>query len=161
MEKVVCYSVIIWMGIILICLGALHNDSTSSFYNFGPNSKLVILGFTINNYKKYLLIVTYCLINSIFRSLTHNILNPWMTNIVQDITKSKPKSIHIFAYEVSYVITIYSWFDWFLNYNILLSQIDLLIIEICIDLIMAYILTSYYINHEIPFINKHEYEQIL
>lgn len=47
---------------------------------------------------------------------------------------------------VGYVTTIYSWFDWFLNYNILLSQIDLLLIEICIDMIMSYILTTYYIK---------------
>jgi hypothetical protein len=130
----------------------------SPFYNIGPNSVLVILGFNINNYTKYSLIVGYCVINSVFRSLFHNILIPWVTNSIQDITKPKPINIHIFAYESAFIITIYTWFDWFLYYNILISQIDLLIIEISMDVIMAGIITNYYINYKIPLTNKNKME---
>ena len=88
---------------------------------------------------------------------------PWVTNSIQDITKPKPINIHIFAYESAFIITIYTWFDWFLYYNILISQIDLLVIEISMDLIMAGIITNYYINYKIPLINKNklEYDSLL
>jgi hypothetical protein len=90
-------------------------------------------------------------------------LIPWVTNSIQDITKPKPINIHIFAYESAFIITIYTWFDWFLYYNILISQIDLLIIEISMDVIMAGIITNYYINYKIPLTNKNkmEYDSLL
>ena len=148
MEKIVCRSIFGWICFVSLFIGILHNETkiVNPFYNIGPNSFLVILGFNINNYRKYSLIVGYCFINSIFRSLFHNILIPWVTNSIQDITKPKPKSIHMFAYESAFIITIYTWFDWFLYYNILVSQVDLLIVEITMDIIMACIITKYYIN---------------
>ena len=79
-----------------------------------------------------------------------------------NITKPKPKNIHMFAYESAFIITIYTWFDWFLYYNILVSQIDLLLVEITMDLIMAGIITNYYVNHEIIVIKpKSEYDLLL
>lgn len=151
MEKIVCRSIFGWICLVSLFIGILHNETNivNPFYNIGPNTFLVILGFNINNYRKYSLIVGYCFINSIFRSLFHNILIPWVTNSIQDITKPKPKSIHMFAYESAFIITIYTWFDWFLYYNILVSQVDLLIVEITMDIIMACIITKYYIHYEI------------
>ena len=165
MEKIVCRSIFVWICFVSVCIGMLYKQTkmVSPFYNIGPNSVLVILGFNINNYTKYSLIVGYCVINSVFRSLFHNILIPWVTNSIQDITKPKPINIHIFAYESAFIITIYTWFDWFLYYNILISQIDLLIIEISMDVIMAGIITNYYINYKIPLTNKNkmEYDSLL
>ena len=150
MEKMVSRSIGCWICIVSFCIGILHShsESVSAFYNIGPNSSLIILGFSIDSYNKYLFIVGYCVINSIFRSLFHNILTPWVTNVVQDITKLKPRSMHMFAYESAIIVTVYTWFDWFLYYNILVSQIDLLIVEISMDLIMALIITYYYVSYE-------------
>lgn len=166
MEKIVSRSIGCWICIVSFCIGILHNrsESVSAFYNIGPNSSLIILGFTINNYNKYIVVVSYCFINSILRSLFHNILTPWVTNVVQDITKPKPIAIQSFAYESAIIITVYTWFDWFLYYNILVSQIDLLLVEISMDLIMALIITHYYIrvddNREKEK-NKTEYDMLL
>ena len=167
MEKIICRGIFCWVCFVSLCIGILHTETSivSPFYNIGPNSVLVILGFSINDYRKYSLIVGYCFINSIFRSLFHNILIPWVTNSIQDITKPKPINMHMFAYESAFIITIYTWFDWFLYYNILISQIDLLVIEISMDLIMAGIITNYYIKYEIPLTNKNknksEYDLLL
>lgn len=40
---------------------------------------------------------------------------------------------------------IYIWFDWFIYINILLEQVDMVIIEICTDLLMYVITTTYYV----------------
>jgi hypothetical protein len=85
-------------------------------------------------------------------------LVPWVTNSIQDITKPKPKNIHMFAYETAIIITVYTWFDWFLYYNILVSQIDLLLVEISMDLIMSLVITHYYLNNEMPIKNKNKNE---
>ena len=109
------------MFFITFCIGFLHNQTSvsTSFYNFGPSDNLVILGFVINTYKTYLCIIGYCFINSIKRSLFHNLLTPRVTNCIQDKTKTKPKNIHRFAYESVYIITLYTWFDWFLYYIVI------------------------------------------
>lgn len=69
-----------------------------------------------------------------------------MTNVIQDTTINKDKSIHMFAYEVTYVISIYSLVDWYLYLNFLLSRVDIFLVEISVDLKMAGILTHYYLN---------------
>ena len=139
------------------------NNNISDFYSLGPNSSLIILGFTIDNYTKYIVVVSYCFINSILRSLFHNILTPWVTNSVQDITKVKPKNMHMFAYESAFVITMYTWFDWFLYYNILASQMDLFMIEISMDIIMAVTITYYYVTYDVVIKenNKSEFDFLL
>ena len=175
MEKIVSNCILFWMCFVSFFIGLLHNQTSESndFYNFGPSDNLVILGFIINTYQMYSCIIGYCFINSILRSLFHNLLTPWVTNFIQDKTREKPKNIHRFAYESAYIITLYTWFDWFLYYNILISQIDLLLVEIIIDLIMAGFVTYYYLNlsyfdelipinkSELIPINKSEFFQII
>jgi len=41
---------------------------------------------------------------------------------------------------------IYNWFDFFMYMNILLSQIDMLLVEVFSDLIVNYFLTKYYLS---------------
>jgi hypothetical protein len=90
-------------------------------------------------------------------------LTPWVTNSVQDITKVKPKNMHMFAYESAFVITMYTWFDWFLYYNILASQMDLFVIEISMDIIMAVTITYYYVTYDVVIKenNKSEFDFLL
>jgi len=69
-----------------------------------------------------------------------------MINHIQDETKEKSIEIRTFAYEITCVTTIYAWFDWFIYINILLSQIDMVIIEIIADLIVSMLTTTYYLR---------------
>jgi hypothetical protein len=131
---------------LIIGLSKYVNHEQTLFYNFGPNKDLNILGFLIDTNKKYGLIVSYCFINSLFRTLYNSILHAWLINHIQDETKEKSNSIRFLAYEITCVTTIYVWFDWFIYINILLSQIDMVLIEIIADLIMSLITTRYYLN---------------
>ena len=80
------------------------------------------------------------------RSAYRDILLPWQTNSVQDITKIKKQDMKCFAYEVSFITTIYGWMDWYIYINLLLSQADMILIEISSDLIMSFATTRYYLN---------------
>jgi hypothetical protein len=80
------------------------------------------------------------------RALYQTILHPWLVTYIQDETKIKPPAVQPFAYQVTIVIQIYAWFDWFMYMNILLSQIDMVIVEIVADLMMSIITTRYYLN---------------
>jgi hypothetical protein len=149
LQSFVCKTLSFWMiavtGTVMALTSKYASDEQRMFYQFGPNEHLKILGFVIDDHEKYFLVVVYCFINSMFRTLFTSVLHPWLINNIQDESKKKPHDITAFAYEVTCVTTVYQWFDWFLYMNILLSQIDMVLLEICADLIMSNLVTTYYL----------------
>ncbi len=139
-----------WIILIIISLTVLlthQKDKTNlSFYRVGPSDNLIILGITINTSLKYIMIVLFCTINSALRSLSHNFVNSWIINNIQDDKADKSKLNKRVAYQVSIINIIYTWVDWLLYMNILLSQIDMLMYEICSDIIVSIICNRYYLN---------------
>lgn len=148
-EKLVSRLVIIWILIITITISGLYhhmNETGTNYYRFGPHNDFIIIGIQINTPGKYFTVVLYCFVNSLIRNSIHNILNPWLINNVQDINIVKPKHIKAVAYEVTNVITIYNWVDWYVYMNLLLSQVDLFLTEVFADVLMSSFTTYYYIN---------------
>ena len=143
-----------WMIIILTILLSYIFANTeqftgdTTFYRFGPNPSLVILGIVIDTAEKYCLVVLYAIINTIIRNLDHNIIAPYITLNVQNINapnndiKEIPKQ-----YEVSIINTIYSWFDWLIYINMLLAQVDMFLLELTTDVIAIYFVTGWYIKN--------------
>lgn len=150
-QYIVSKSIIVWL-LFVSCIIAYSSKyfttDKSTFYSFGPNDNLKIIGVPINNYYRYVTIVIYSFINSGFRTLYSSVLKSWLINTIQDETKVKTRDMHVLAYEITCVTTVYVWFDWLLYMNILLSQIDLVIIEICADLLMSLYSTRYYLRKE-------------
>lgn len=148
-EKIASRLAISWMTMIIMTMGFLYkymDNSEALFYRFGPHENFIVIGIKINTMWKYLFVVSFCFINSLMRNNIHNILNSWLINNVQDIKLIKPKQIKLFAYEVTYVITIYNWIDWYMYMNILLAQVDMLISEILADIFISGLITNYYLN---------------
>jgi len=148
-EKIVSRIAICWITTIIVAIGILYkymDETESLFYRFGPHENFIVVGIKINTIGKYLFVVSFCFINSLMRNNIHNILNSWLINNVQDIKLTKPKQIKLFAYEVTYVITIYTWVDWYMYMNILLAQVDMLIAEILADILISGLITKYYLN---------------
>ncbi len=151
MEKLVSRIVIIWIVIISITISSLYNhmnETGANYYRFGPHDNFIIIGIQINTGGKYFIAVLYCFINSLIRTSIGNILKPWLINSVQDINIVKPKQIRGFAYEVTYVVTIYNWVDWYVYMNLLLAQVDLFLTEMFADVFMSVLTTYYYLNTE-------------
>jgi len=146
MEKSIARVIFLWISIICILFGyMISKNKENHLFQFGPNPELFILGICIDDPLKYSIVVSFCFVNSGIRTLNHNILQPWIINIVQD-----PKNDQIVnyktSYEISFISTIYNWFDFFMYMNILMSQIDMLIIETATDVIMTFITTTYYLR---------------
>ena len=90
LHSIISKGITIWMIVIclIICVmiknqGLIGKD----IYKFGPNKDLYILGFCIDTTGKYICIVIFCFINSMIRTLNNEIIKPWLTNQVQDISK--------------------------------------------------------------------------
>ena len=145
MEKTIGRVVLIWIFIISGFIGVfISNNSDNQLFRFGPNPDLIIMGICIDTREKYVSVVSFCFINSVVRCMNHNILQSWIINTVQDKTVAyvDPRQ----SYEISFISTIFNWFDFFMYMNILMSQVDMLLIETFADLIMTAILTSYYLR---------------
>ncbi len=117
----------------------------TTIFNVGPNNDLYILGICIDTGLKYVVVVSFCFINSAIRAVNSNVLRGWIINEIQD-TNNKNVIDAKKAYALSFVHVSYNWFDFFMYMNILLSQIDMLLFETLADLIMTGILTRYYLK---------------
>lgn len=141
-----------WMVLILTILLSYIFANTeqftgdTSFYRFGPNPDLVILGITIDTPDKYGLIVLYAVLNTIIRNLDHSVIAPWITLNVQNINVAEQIKVKK-QYEISIINTIYSWFDWLIYIHMLLAQVDMFLLELITDTIAIYFVTRWYIRN--------------
>ena len=133
-----------WLFILLALITVMsYNDKTVKIH-IGPSDSLIIFGTTINTNKKYVAVVMLCIFNSAVRTMNSNIIHPWVINNVQD-TKIYFKVNIYHAYEITAIHAVYGFIDWYFYMNIILSQIDLFMVEMVVDLIMAMLTTKYYL----------------
>ena len=136
--------------IIQICILLKYIDSEQkSYYTFGPNDNLFVVGLKVNTNAKYACIVIYCIINSAMRALRADVLAPWLIHNVQNNEPKDETAMAITkysAYETTTINTVYIWFDYFLCLNIFLSQIDLMLYEVASDIIISNITAYCYLK---------------
>jgi hypothetical protein len=148
-EILVAYVILFWIFIIGVNLTYFASSSTQTpFYNIGPNENLVVLNIRINTPFRYFAITVYSILNNIVRNLNNNILSPWITHNIQDNTEeAKTRKIsldHRVAHIINVVNNIYRWFDFLIYIHLLLSQIDLFLIESCSDVIIVTVITQFW-----------------
>lgn len=127
-------------------------DIDKSFYRIGPHSNLSLLGFTIDTETKYALVIAYCIANSAIRTVQQEVLSPWLINHVRDSDRCKSSDVRKYAYEITTVNTLYQWVDWLLYMNILLSQIDMVVIETLTNLIATNFTTYLYLRRKTGYV---------
>lgn len=144
-EKILSRAIILWIFVVGVLLGYIISEQQNNLFKFGPSNTLYILGVCIDSVEKYIVVVIFCCINSGIRTANHNILQSWIINTIQDpkINISVNKNL---SYEVTITSAIYNWFDFFMYMNIIMSQIDMLIIEVAADIVTVVIVTSYYLD---------------
>jgi len=136
-----------WIGIVCFVLVFSPHTKQSRFYSIGPSEHLTVLGgIKINTIGRYLLIVLYSVINTCIRCAKVNILSPWVTLNVQNDSKPIGDMNRFHAYEITLVANLYSWVDWWISVNLLMSQVDLIIIEVVFDFISLYYITRNYLQ---------------
>lgn len=143
----------VWMVCIGTLMGVLisrEKSGDNTFYRFGPHSDFMVLGIHIDTFDKYLLVLFYCACNTAMRNIRNDIILPWVTLTVfgttPDAMDRKQTLNHKMAYEISIVSAVYAWFDWFIYINLLLSQVDMVLIEVGMDIVATSLITYMYLN---------------
>lgn len=145
-----CRGISVWITFVTISITALlitSKNADKRFYKVGPHKDFLLMGFVIDNGWKYMLIVLYSLANTVVRTLQHEVLSPWLVNNVQDLERELHPDTIKHAFEVTSISTLYQWVDWLLYMNILLSQIDMVIVEVVMNLIASNTTTYLYIKY--------------
>ena len=142
---VVSRIVTVWLCILVFILPIAP---TNEFNRFGPNKNLKILGFIIDTPSKYILLVAYSIVSTIVRSLKNNVIQSWITLNVQNESKPLDGINKLHAYEISLVAEVYGWVDWFINLNMFLAQMDMIIIITVCETMMVFYITRYYLSIE-------------
>jgi len=122
-----------------------YNADTNSIFKYGPNNSLIILYIPINTPTRYIIVVLFCLFNSIIRSCNQNILHSWITNEILDLNNNNVVDKRL-CYEITVISSLYNWFDFFMYMNILMSQIDLFLVESLSDVLVSMFITNYYLG---------------
>jgi len=148
-----CRLLTVWM----ICIGTLmgiiiprEQTGENTFYRFGPHPDLIVLGFRIDTFDKYLLVLFYCACNTFMRNIRLDVIIPWITLNIQDTApeaeQRKAAINQKMAYEITIVSSMYAWFDWFIYINLLLAQVDMVLVEVGMDVVATSIITYLYLN---------------
>jgi hypothetical protein len=121
----------------------------------------VVLNIRINTPFRYSVVAFYSILNNIVRNLNNNILSPWITHNIQDDTEEAKtrKSLlnHRVAHTINIVNNIYRWFDFLIYIHLLLSQIDLFLIESCSDVFIVTIITQFWYLSPSSSTNNYQY----
>jgi hypothetical protein len=107
---------------------------------------VILGGIKIDTAGKYFFVVLYSMINTCIRSARVNILSPWVTLNVQDESKPLGTLNRFHAYEITLVANLYTWVDWWISVSMLLSQVDLIVIEVFFDFVTLYYITRNYLS---------------
>jgi len=147
------WSIALWIIFVSVCLTiflSFHAQTDSlqtRYFRWGPHSEFVVFGMPIDTSLKYATITLYSFVNSGIRASYHNLLQPWILHNVQSDAVTTPINA-FFAYRMTLLATFYNWFDWFIYMNILLSQVDMLVIELMADILTTLVTTRSYLNQK-------------
>jgi hypothetical protein len=137
-----------WVFFSTFLLAIFIQKDTSTFFQIGPNKDLHIFQIPIDNAFKYCIVVCYTMFSTVIRTIQQEVLMPWIIQSVQN-EKEKDSYVKQNAYQIVIIDVVYRWFDWFMYMNILLSQIDMMIIEMIGNIGTSYYTTHYYLHSSI------------
>jgi hypothetical protein len=132
-----------------IAVGLASDNSSTKFFRFGPSEDLVILDVKINTGWRYTVVIFYTTISTVARTVLQEIVAPWL---IQTVQNDKPKDAYTrrYAQEIAFGEVLYRWFDWFMYMHILMSQIDMMIVELIGNILAVAYTTRMYLMPKDP-----------
>lgn len=142
-----------WLALITILI-VYSGSGASPFFRIGPHEDLVVFGVEINSLYRYFAIVNYMIVSAGMRALEMQVITPW---VLQNVQTADAKSAYALRYgqEIIFIQNLYKWIDWLAYTIVLLTQIDLFVIEMTADLVISYFITANYLATETDLRTSH------
>ncbi len=141
---------IIWSSSLIGGLIIFINNNESDFLIWGPSNSEFI-GFKINNWFRWYLVMGYSIFSQISYSIVSSTLRPFITNVIRDYkTPIKNKGSMI---QAQYIVSVYTFYYWITSiFDIFLwitMQLQFILPAVIIDLmITCYFTKSYMTDRE-------------
>ncbi len=134
----------IWKIIVVVLWISLGMFS-SDYYRFGPSDTLMLafVDIPINTWPKYMVIISYVIIDCLLKVVSGDFVYPWINAVVMNpsITIKQNKS-------TTYILTNYYWglnsFNTIFFFALSMSQVDFALVG-AISGIIAGMISSYYV----------------
>ena len=127
---------VIWTSIVIF-LGIRYKLFTKEFIRFGPPKKgekpIEFLGKKITTWKQVIILMAYSFVNQLVSNYNANIINPWITNIIQD---PKTEYLNMNKWLVILISNFDNIFSW-LNYIIGIAMLYTMELQFIIPKIFA------------------------
>lgn len=133
-----------------LCIGT--GLITNASFTMGPGPKFIILGITIDTIQKYGMLCLYVILNIIIRNMNFNIISPWLIQNVQNTNPIQMSQSQI--YQIAMCFTLYGWVDSIIYINVILSQFDIVLLEIITDIIINAYITHKHIVSKTKYITS-------
>jgi hypothetical protein len=137
-----------WIAVVTVAILSINQSTDNAFYQWGPHSELVLFGIVVDTWAKYSCVILYSVVNVSLRNVEQNILRPYLLLHVQDESVSKQTLNHVHIYEITVLVTLYTWFDWFMYMQMLLTQVDMIFIEAAADMVVSLVVTRWYLTED-------------
>lgn len=139
----------IWMIIIASVIGICakaENSHTVTFFSLGPSNNTNFTTFKIDNWEKWVFIMTYSFLSQFIHSFINATLYPFMTNVIRDYKSEWTKS-HCSAQLITLVYKLYYWFHDICDVFLVLTlQLQFYIPALIADILVGAITTRKFIK---------------
>jgi hypothetical protein len=151
-----------WIATVTIMILCINKNTDDSFYQWGPHSELVLFGVVVDSWAKYGFVVLYTFVNVSLRNVEQNILRPYLLLNVQSDSGTVSKNMlnHAHIYEITVLVTLYTWFDWFMYMQMLLTQVDMIFIEAAADVVVSLLVTEWYLRETVVMTFASSYQSL-
>ena len=155
----ICLFANILLLLLIIILNIIFSSEYNKYFRFGPNKDLIIISIQIDNYEKYIILLTIISFVKITKVIITEIGNPVLNfniynpdkNIITEFTKNE---LYILANSMNFISDIRRIFQLMVT----ISQIDIALYSVFMSTIGSLITTRLLINEK-KFLKKN-YEKI-
>jgi len=141
--RVAAIVVSVWSSAIVVLL-VTFRFTESPFFRLGPNATLRFFDNPVDTWPKYIGLCFYVVMQQIVQTYGLETITPFMINEVQNRSvKILPESSKATLSVITVWYT-YLWLGRIISIQLLLSQFDLLVLVLCTDLTVTFLVTKYY-----------------
>jgi len=116
---------VIWTCIVIL-LGIRYKLFTKEFIRFGPPKKgqkpIEFLGKKITTWNEVIIIMIYSFIHQLVSNYNSNIINPWITNIIQDPKTVNLNMSKVFILFITNLDNIFGWLNYIIGIAMLYTM---------------------------------------
>ena len=143
---------VIWTCIVIL-LGIHFKLFTKEFIRFGPPKKdekpIEFLGKKITTWKQVISLMIYSFIHQLVSNYHSNIINPWITNIIQDPKTTQLNMSKLLTIIITNLDNIFSWLNYIIGIAMLYTmELQFIIPKIFASIIIENISTLSYISNK-------------